>query len=468
MRLLRAFAVVFVIGLLLLVVMWARWRFASTTITYQALDEYKDEYSKHQRTDRAWEVLKVYVGREYLLTPPESSPLFDSFPPQFGDPTFDEGVAFINGLQPEIAELREAAARPVLGYDYPGATTLDTPVVLASLSPEVSSMVRKVVRLLKMDSRAAIQLHDSERTVKDIDALLGYARLMHARLSALDTLTGNAIVFVATDVIGDSARAGWPDVSDQQLEHLVKAFDSVKTRTSPVEEIKRSQRDHMQRVFTDDGNGHGRICGEGGQYLAAVTNVPEERQFRFVFSTFSSSFIWPDRAEVKAECDKIILATQTWLSRPFWERGNFQEAVPVSKLRTNDSWALSAWPTFIGLASVPARSGSDATAIMSAQAARVALAAELHRRKTGALPDSLEQVREALGGELPVDAITGEALKYVVRDGRVLVYSVGNDRDDDGGRGLPGTDSYKAAKWCPAGDAGVVVDADYVLFPQDN
>lgn len=66
-------------------------------------------------------------------------------------------------------------------------------------------------------------------------------------------------------------------------------------------------------------------------------------------------------------------------------------------------------------------------------AARIALALEIHRAETGAYPESLEEL-EALD-ELPPDPWSDQPLRYVRQpDGGVIVYTVGQDLVDNGGR----------------------------------
>jgi hypothetical protein len=96
----------------------------------------------------------------------------------------------------------------------------------------------------------------------------------------------------------------------------------------------------------------------------------------------------------------------------------------------------------------------------------VGLALEMYHRRNQRYPDTLKQLTPGLLPEVPADRITGDPLKYRLIDGKPLVYSVGVDRIDDGGRvplrnGKP--DSNSAAKW---GDFATIVSGDWVLYPQ--
>jgi hypothetical protein len=70
--------------------------------------------------------------------------------------------------------------------------------------------------------------------------------------------------------------------------------------------------------------------------------------------------------------------------------------------------------------------------------------------------------------EIPADRITGDPIKYHLIDGKPVVYSVGADRIDDGGK--PPTNGgtrnwYGGAQW----DVKPVDAArgDWVLYPPD-
>jgi len=65
--------------------------------------------------------------------------------------------------------------------------------------------------------------------------------------------------------------------------------------------------------------------------------------------------------------------------------------------------------------------------------ARVGLALETFRAKTGAYPDSLGALVPSLLPELPLDPFTGGGLLYRLEDKELLVYSVGDNGKDDGG-----------------------------------
>ncbi len=64
---------------------------------------------------------------------------------------------------------------------------------------------------------------------------------------------------------------------------------------------------------------------------------------------------------------------------------------------------------------------------------RLAISAYRHQLRHGAFPDSIESIDDDLLTIDPIDAFTGDPLKYTLTDTGPLIYSVGDDRVDDGG-----------------------------------
>jgi hypothetical protein len=97
------------------------------------------------------------------------------------------------------------------------------------------------------------------------------------------------------------------------------------------------------------------------------------------------------------------------------------------------------------------------------------LALEMYHRHHGQYPQSVQELVPELLPIVPLDRITGDPVKYRVIDGRPVVYSVGVDRKDDGGRPpiIRGEiDNTAAASWPQPGQTpGKIPDGDWVLFP---
>ena len=64
------------------------------------------------------------------------------------------------------------------------------------------------------------------------------------------------------------------------------------------------------------------------------------------------------------------------------------------------------------------------------------IALEMHRRRTGSYPATLDELSPTLLPIVPLDLMTGQPLCYMLRDGKPVIYSRGADKDDDGGRPL--------------------------------
>ena len=70
--------------------------------------------------------------------------------------------------------------------------------------------------------------------------------------------------------------------------------------------------------------------------------------------------------------------------------------------------------------------------------ARVAIALELYKTEHAAFPTELDAVADFLGGDVPVDTLTGGVFHYVPQGDTFLLYSVGTNLEDDGGETYPG------------------------------
>lgn len=89
---------------------------------------------------------------------------------------------------------------------------------------------------------------------------------------------------------------------------------------------------------------------------------------------------------------------------------------------------------------------------------RVAVAIERYRRARGdALPGALTDLVPQYIDRIPEDPVTGEPLRYRATADAYVVYSVGLDREDDGGMLLRQTPPSAAVQFEPGADMGVRV-----------
>jgi hypothetical protein len=110
--------------------------------------------------------------------------------------------------------------------------------------------------------------------------------------------------------------------------------------------------------------------------------------------------------------------------------GNFERVETIlqghNKYRYSLLWALVPAIERVGSVRYQTQALHEATLTI--------LAAKRWERDKGALPESLKQLQE--GGyldALPADPYSAEPLKYARRDGGFVLYSLGEDFDDDGG-----------------------------------
>jgi len=68
---------------------------------------------------------------------------------------------------------------------------------------------------------------------------------------------------------------------------------------------------------------------------------------------------------------------------------------------------------------------------------RAGLSCKIFRNKTGRHPENLEALVPDILPEVPTDPFTGKPLVYKIENGELLIYSLGSNQKDDGGRSSP-------------------------------
>jgi hypothetical protein len=97
-----------------------------------------------------------------------------------------------------------------------------------------------------------------------------------------------------------------------------------------------------------------------------------------------------------------------------------------------------------------------AEAIAATRCARLVIAIERYRRTRGTVPEALSDVI-SVGDEQALDPFTGKPLSYTHTDAGYVVYSVGRDVKDEGGKLVADLPRGRLPGTLPAPDVGVRV-----------
>lgn len=174
------------------------------------------------------------------------------------------------------------------------------------------------------------------------------------------------------------------------------------------------------------------------------------------------------RKEVTEEFDRYVQAVDALMAGPAWSADSLRVDAIVARWR-EPSHLSRLWPLAVASPVFPGTRDQLEQHLARRDGLLIGLALELYRQKNGHYPEALAVLSPDYLPTLPVDRLNGGPLRYRLVDGKPIVYSIGADGDDDGGkipvkRFTEGVqDPLLAARWRQ--NPKLAADGDWVIHP---
>jgi hypothetical protein len=499
MRTWQAMGVCVVAVALVYVALALRYYTASPVIARNYLAEINAPALNVPEPERAWPVYRRALLGAPVLPPSLGPGNPDWHTLRLDDPRWPRVEEYLTKLGETLELTREATGRPHLGVAFstawdeelmrhrallteepewvpPPQVAEENPPLFTVLLPHLSEL-RRLSRNLEADARRAARQGDAKRVVADLAGLLGLARHMDevpfsiSGMVALSCYTG--ALRATLDILEERPEVlGREDL--RALAHLLAAFAGGGNIRIDLREDPLFVEDALQRAYSDDGRGDGRLTPKGVELLKYFDPPISLSEMRALAGESFDKVQGPviaaavaSRREVMREHKRIFEAYEAEASRPMWEWGRAPGAAALGSIDAGP-WKMryrvlsSLLPAFLSLAV----QGENVT--QERDATLTAIALELYRRDHGEYPQSLDALAPAYIPAIPPDRVDGCPLRYLLRDGRPLLYSIGIDGVDD--RGIPPANepAREAVRRYPTRPGAPPVLADWILWPRER
>ncbi len=435
--------------------------------------------------DRAWPMYRrALVGLGPLWRQELPAPRFEAGPGANEWQFLAESVA---EHQTELEWIRQGAAKPELGFLIGANGSLRDPELWPDLKPEIDPVtgqeltsvqlpplqaLRNLGNLLRADAVLARQARDEKRLLRDMNSLLGLSHQVGDHAPLLCGMVSLSIYDAALDQIEQTLRNDPALIENENWIALAQRLSRPKVAGDMItlDMERMSFEDMLQRSFTDDGSGNGRLTPQGVAYFRG--SIPGNK------NSWLGKALQPpavllvaSRQTLAKEYARLADRAAANLRLPMrdidWR--SVQEDLNASS-RSALGWMGTALLT-------SSRFSQETTELKLGRrdGLLAAIGLEVFRREHGRYPDDLNALVPQLLPEVPADRITGEPVRFRIEDSHPLIYSVGADRNDDGGRTARPEDArisnrqgarnktQIAAVWETSPEPAP--DGDWVLYP---
>lgn len=440
-----------------------RYHTGAPTISRDIRKEINASLASIPREQRAWPTYKHAYAE--VVNPPGEKEVDDAgrrHPPM--DAFDSPAAARIN--QPAIALLRQAAAFPKLGLvvgDLDDETFLarnqlrllgqknwkTEEIPIPDSGPNASvietrllhlGLFRNFLRLLMQDVDLAVEAGNAEIVSADLIAAGRMAIHLREGPFLISDLVSLAIWDAITTKVREVLTVAPSLLTDNALIQIAQTLESMGSREALVrfDSELLCFDDTLQRTFTDDGNGDGRLTPEGIRFLSSLfqSSGPDQREKSNTayFPSLTATF-GPGRKALRLQYQDMIKSAQEWGAISPWSRPAPPEFARVASLPISPYSVLS-----ILVPSLHSAIQTGDRADASRQALLTTIAVERFKRANGRLPETLAELVPAFLLTLPIDFADGRPLRYKLIGDSYVLYSLGADKKDDGGT-LPPTDA---------------------------
>jgi len=481
----------------------ARAYLSHPTITRNYTAEINARIASIPEPERAWPLYRA----AYLALPRMPEVIAKDFPAiDPGEERWPVAMTYLHDCSRTLDLLRQGAARPHLGRpvsntyeaeldahsrylsgidrdkartdafaDAAGRAEDANPELIGVLLPHLGQ-ARQFARLLVLDARAAAASGDGARVTSDLETMYRIAGHVRENSFLIGDLVGLAVDSLACETLGTILAEEPSILSNSQIATLAHAAATC-PRSIELGGERLFMADTLQRVYTDDGHGDGHLTAAGVRMMFSYSMSSGESGKRIPDSVRDTlelplvTGIAASRRAVAEQYDRMLDSTLAYAALKPWLRPDESPSAQVEKLSNSFNGNRYLLVSLL----MPALNRvvwAHEEAMQRRDALLVAIAAELYRREHGAYPARLQDIPVSILPSIPPDAFDGNPLRYTLRDGKPLIYSIGTDRKDDGGRPSKGTAtstgrwmSRAAAEATLASGQADTIDGDWILWP---
>ena len=439
-------------------------------------------------------VIDEQAGNQYYLM---SGPTED----EYDQADWEWTVEFIEDHQQLLWKARSLARRFVVGVDLRDSSMLygrlgdkgyaveptATPKFFDDILPDHWGQMRRISNLLCADIYIANEAGHIDRVLWDLQGLVGMARLCQTRGATIDHLVAGSIDnMILRRLLRDEIDLN--RYSSEQLEELGLLLTQIEGRYDPrafLETERSSLIDFVEWIYEDSVDGRIRPLG-----LARYVDLKEPPKY---WNPLNNTSYSPARDAVSDMLAAMVLSRhlktkqeQIRFSNKFfddfigiWDQPiRMLETWPMDRLDEDSSEGflliLEYGPVLEFTESFGNVLGTKLNHDLDLQAASLLVALHAHKLRHGAFPDRVENIEADLVQASFVDALSGDTLRYKLIDGQPMIYSVGTDRDDDGGLEV-NEESRSWLRFYPLDELAEInknnpasIDGDWVLYPRPD
>jgi len=300
------------------------------------------------------------------------------------------------------------------------------------------SSYRTIARALNWRSRYKAYESNVESALEDCVSLVKFGRHQQGKGLLIEQLVG-----IAVEALAHGSMSMIMEKSEVPADTLKNVHEQLRQEFSMPQDVinldgeKAFLYDYIQRSFTDDGKGSGRILVRG---VPLAVGDWKSGLWRFV------TLSYPDRREVTAKVDQYYqLAEQVFDETP-WRARQEDESQKYMEI-AGDSFLLRITaPAHDRLVQLEWRMKTMRLGLLTM------LALARYEQEKSRYPESLDVLVETgYLKEMPNDPYSDGPLVYKKTDESFILYSLGENLSDDGGQ-VARRDDGRIKKWASEGD----------------
>ena len=324
----------------------------------------------------------------------------------------------LSGFNPAIEELRQACQRPSARMPLDYDSGFDC---VGELLPWLAN-VKRCCQLFQLRILAELDNGQSQQALEDVKLLLQVNDSLRSQPFLISHLVRMAVMAITLQPVYEGlARQRWSDAQLMELEQVLARQDFLADFEFAMK---------GEKVFAIEAFEKQRITRESKQLEEhSGTNKIVTTSYRFM----PSAYFYQNELNFAQMHQRFIVPLVDLTNRVVVPAALRQaQAAVQSETKHYSYYKVRALMVFPAISKAVMK---FATIQAQMDLARVACALERHRLAHGEYPETLDALAPQFIEKLPHDIINGQPLHYRrSEDGKFVLYSVGWDEKDDGGK----------------------------------